>query len=95
MYRFLFSALSKDGETEQKAITIMGIIECIPSSEGPQTRLVSNIVKLVLQLEKQVNMEPASPLREPLLRVLLRFAKVAIDVFLSDEFMKVSRTYTS
>lgn len=86
----LFSALLKDGETEQKAITIMGIIECIPTSEGPQARLVSQIVKLVLHLEKQVNMEPASPFREPLMQVLLRFAKVATDVFLSDDFMKVS-----
>ncbi|KAJ1522938.1 hypothetical protein ONE63_002077 [Megalurothrips usitatus] len=80
--------LSKDGETEQKAITIMGIIECIPTSEGPQARLVANLVKRVLQLEKQVNMEPASPFREPLMRVLLRFAKVATEVLLSDEFMK-------
>lgn len=81
--------LSKDGETEQKAITIMGIIECIPTSEGPQSRLVSNIVKMVLQLEKQVNMEPASPFCEPLMKVLSRFAKVATDVLLSDDFIKV------
>lgn len=81
-------ALLKDGETEQKAITIMGIIECIPTSEGQQLKLVSQIVRLVMHLEKQVNMEPASPFREPLMQVLLRFAKVATDVFLSDDFMK-------
>lgn len=67
----------------------MGIIECIPTSEGPQARLVSQIVIIVLHLEKQVNMEPASPFRAPLMQVLLRFAKVATDVFLSDDFMKV------
>jgi len=74
---------------EQKAVIIMGIIESVPIVNNSPTRLLPILIKLVQGLEKQMCVEAASPFREPMMKVLLRFPKETVDIFLSDEMIKV------
>lgn len=84
---YLCAGVTKNGETERIIATIINIFHQIPAA-GP--RFIDMLCSLVLQTEKALLVGPTSPFREPLLRFLLQYPDNTMELFLSDNSIKVS-----
>lgn len=78
----IHKTLSKNGENEQKIVTIINIF-CKTPAAGP--KFCDMITRAVLQAEKSLCIETSSPFREPLIQFLLRYPNETIrDLFMNE-----------
>lgn len=78
----IHKTLSKNGENEQKIVTIINIF-CKTPAAGP--KFCDVITRAVLHAEKNLWIEASSPFREPLVQFLLRYPTETIrDLFMNE-----------
>lgn len=65
---------------------IIGLFAEIPAAS---TRFVEPLLKLVLETENVLMVETASPLRQPLVKFLLKYPQDTADLILSPNYIKV------
>ena len=82
-------AQSKPGGQEQLkvATAIVDLFHRIPTATA---RFIELLCKLVLTTERALATEPGSLLRNPLRRYLARFPSETLDIFLQEQYAKVS-----
>lgn len=80
-----FLANAKSGDTEQKLTTILHIFHTVPTSTS---KFIGTMVRVVLQAERSLMIEPSCPFREPLVKSLLKFPEDTIDLLMNDTNIK-------
>lgn len=80
-----FFATLRGSEYEQKVICL---IEMFHQITAATPKYIENLCQLVLQTEKNLMIESASPYRNALIKFLLRFPDETVEYFLSENSMK-------
>ncbi|KAL7293008.1 hypothetical protein TKK_0013455 [Trichogramma kaykai] len=77
--------VSKNGETEQKIATIIGIFHQTPAASP---KFIDVLCRIIMQTEKALMVEAASPFREPLMKFLLRYPQESLVFLMNDNNLK-------
>lgn len=80
-----FLSTAKNGDTELKVATILGIFHQIPAATN---KFIETLCRLILQTERSLMIEPSCPFREPLVEFLLRFPNDTLDLLMNDNNAK-------
>lgn len=81
------NGISKKGEEEQKICTIISIYHQTPAASS---KFIKQLCQVILQTEQALLIEASSPFREVLMKFLHRYPSETLDMFLSDNYIKVN-----
>ncbi|KAI4454767.1 ataxia telangiectasia mutated atm -related [Holotrichia oblita] len=77
--------ISKKTEEEQKIVTVISIYHQTPAASS---KFIKDLCQLVLKTEQAMFIEASSPFKEVLMKFLLRYPIVTLDMFLDDSYIK-------